>query len=328
MKSVSFPLDVRRPRRLRAHAAIRGMVRESSLSPEQFIMPLFVEPGENIRRPIASMPGQYRYSVDRLPEAIDALLAAGVQSVILFGIPEHKDATGTDSLHEGGIVQRALRMLRNLYPELYLITDVCLCEYTDHGHCGVFRDGTVVNDETLPLLQQQAVSHAEAGAHMVAPSGMMDGAVAAIRAALEQRHSSVALMSYAVKYASAYYGPFREAAESAPQEGNRKGYQMDPANSREALREALLDQEQGADIIMVKPALAYLDVIQSVRAAVDVPVACYNVSGEYSMIKAAGAAGLIDEDAVILESLLAMKRAGADIIITYFAEHAARLLNA
>ncbi len=317
-----------RPRRLRSGPSIRSMVRETRLHADDLIMPLFVEPGSNVKRPITLMPGQYRYSIDMLPAAVDALLEVGVRSVILFGIPERKDSTGSDSLHDDGIVQKALRTLRSSHPDLYLITDVCLCEYTDHGHCGVLRNGVVINDETLRLLQKQAVSHADSGADMVAPSGMMDGMTAALRSSLDtEGHTGVSIMSYSVKYASAYYGPFREAADSSPQQGNRRAYQMDPPNRREALREARLDVAEGADIIMVKPALAYLDIVRMVRDDVACPVACYNVSGEYSMIKAAAAAGMIDEQAVMMETLVSMKRAGADLILTYFAEDAARLLK-
>jgi len=304
------------------------MVRETRLHTDDFMMPLFVVPGSNIKEEIGSMPGMYHHSIDRLNETVDRLVDVGIRSVILFGIPEYKDAEGTDSLHDDGIIQQAVRSLREAYPDLYLATDVCLCEYTDHGHCGILENETVNNNKTLPLLQKQAVSHARAGTHMVAPSGMMDGMVGAIRTALDTAgFSDVALMSYAVKYASAYYGPFRDAAKSAPQVGDRRAYQMDPANRREAIREALLDVEEGADVIMVKPALAYLDVLREVADTVDLPVACYNVSGEYSMIKAAAAAGLVDGDRIMMETLTSMKRAGADIILTYFAEDAARLIK-
>lgn len=317
-----------RPRRLRRTSTIRNLVRETRLHPSDFIMPVFVVEGSNVKREISSMPGQYHYSVDRLSDIVDRLLEVEVESVILFGIPETKDAEGRVSLHDDGIIQRSIRHLKDEYPELYVLTDVCLCEYTDHGHCGVLKDGTVDNDPTLGILQEQAVSHAEAGADMIAPSGMMDGMVAAIRGGLDEAgFEGVPIMSYSAKYASAFYGPFREAAQSAPQSGDRRGYQMDAANRREALKEVFLDIEEGADIVMVKPALAYMDIIREVRDSVDVPIACYNVSGEYAMVKAAALAGLIDEEAVMLESLLGMKRAGADLILTYFAEAAARIIG-
>jgi porphobilinogen synthase len=318
----------KRPRRLRRTEAIRNLIRETHLSPHDFVMPLFVVEGSGIEREISSMPGQFHYSVDRLPKIADRLLELGVEHVILFGIPDEKDAEGRVSLHDDGIIQRAVGHLRERYDELFITTDVCLCEYTNHGHCGVLHGHEVLNDETLEILGAQAVSHARAGADMVAPSGMMDGVVRALRNALDAAGlAETAIMSYSVKYASAYYGPFREAAQSAPAFGNRRAYQMDPANRREALREALLDVDEAADIVMVKPALAYLDIIRDVREAVSVPVACYNVSGEYSMIKAAAEAGLVDGDAVMMETLLGMKRAGADIILTYFAEDASRLLK-
>lgn len=317
-----------RPRRLRRTHEIRALVRETHLHPDQLIMPVFVVEGSNVKEEISSMPGQYHYSVDRLDDIVDALLEVGVRSVILFGIPAEKDPEGRVSLRDDGVIQQSIRHLKDGYPELHVITDVCLCEYTDHGHCGILRNGTVDNDPTLSILQEQAVSHAAAGADMVAPSGMMDGMVAAIRTALDAAgYGGVSIMSYSAKYASAYYGPFREAAQSAPQTGDRRGYQMDSANRREALREVFLDIDEGADVVMVKPALAYLDVIREVRDSVAVPVACYNVSGEYAMMMAAAQAGLVDGTAIMMESLLAMRRAGADIILTYFAEEAARLLN-
>ena len=317
-----------RPRRLRHRPAIRNLVSETRLHASDFIKPLFVVEGSNVKREITSMPGQHHYSVDRLDDIIDRLLEVGVGAVILFGIPEEKDPEGRVSLHDDGIIQRSIRHLKDEYPDLYILTDVCLCEYTDHGHCGILKNGTVDNDPTLAILREQAVSHAEAGVDMIAPSGMMDGVVAAIRNALDEAgFEGTPIMSYSAKYASAFYGPFREAAQSAPQTGDRRGYQMDAANRREALKEVFLDIEEGADIVMVKPALAYLDVIREVRDSVDVPVACYNVSGEYAMVKAAARAGLIDEEAVMLESLLGMKRAGADLILTYFAEAAARLIE-
>lgn len=327
--SVNSTLELRhRPRRLRRTSTIRDLVRETHLSPKDFIMPLFVVEGHNVKNEIGSMLGQYHFSVDRLNEVTDSLLDVGVQHVILFGIPDEKDSEGRVSLDSDGIIQRAARHLREQYAELFITTDVCLCEYTNHGHCGLLDGHSVNNDETLLILQEQAVSHARAGADMVAPSGMMDGVVAALRVALDEAELvETAIMSYSAKYASAYYGPFRDAAQSAPAFGDRRGYQMDPANRREALREVLDDVHEGADIVMVKPALAYLDIIREVRDSVNLPVACYSVSGEYTMIKLAAQAGLIDGDAIMLESLTAMKRAGADIIITYFAEDASRLLS-
>jgi porphobilinogen synthase len=317
-----------RPRRLRGSDALRALVRETGVTRDDLVMPVFVVPGSGVRREIASMPGIYHHSVDELDREAEALLEAGVRRVILFGIPPEKDAAGSDSFSDDGIIQRALRHLRARYPGLYLITDVCLCEYTDHGHCGLVADGDVDNDETLVLLQRQAVSHARAGAHMVAPSGMMDGVVKALRTALDAGgFAGLPIMSYSVKYASAFYGPFREAAGSAPQYGDRRTYQMDPANAREGLREAALDLAEGADILMVKPALAYLDVLRRLRERFDVPLAAFNVSGEYSMVKAAAARGWVDEEAVMMEVLTSIKRAGADIILTYFARDAGRMLG-
>ena len=318
---------IERPRRLRATAGLRNLVRETIVSVDDLVMPMFVVPGSNVRREIGSMPGIYQHSVDALDGEVEALLEAGITRVILFGIPPHKDAVGSDSFAEDGIIQQALRRLSERFPQLFLVTDVCMCEYTDHGHCGIIRDGDVDNDETLEYLQRQAISHAEAGAHMVAPSGMMDGMVGAIRMALDQAgFSGLPIMSYSVKYASAFYGPFRDAAESTPRFGDRRSYQMDPANGREGLREAALDIGEGADILMVKPALSYLDVVRALRDEFDVPIACYNVSGEYSMVKAAAARGWIDEQRVVLEMLTSMKRAGASIILTYFAKSAAPLV--
>jgi porphobilinogen synthase len=317
-----------RPRRLRGSDALRALVRETGVTRDDLVMPVFVVPGSGVRREIASMPGIYHHSVDELDREAEALLEAGVRRVILFGIPPEKDAAGSDSFSDDGIIQRALRHLRARYPGLYLITDVCLCEYTDHGHCGLVADGDVDNDETLVLLQRQAVSHARAGAHMVAPSGMMDGVVKALRTALDAGgFAGLPIMSYSVKYASAFYGPFREAAGSAPQYGDRRTYQMDPANAREGLREAALDLAEGADILMIKPALAYLDVLRRLRERFDVPLAAFNVSGEYSMVKAAAARGWVDEEAVMMEVLTSIKRAGADIILTYFARDAGRMLG-
>ncbi len=316
-----------RPRRLRRTAAIRRLVQETHLRPEDFIYPLFVVPGSRVKEPIAAMPGQHRWSVDLLVEEVKSAAAVGVPAVLLFGLPEQKDELGSQAAQRGGVVQKAVQRLKREVPEILVITDVCLCAYTSHGHCGVVRQGEVDNDATLELLAGVALSHAEAGADMVAPSDMMDGRVLAIREALdEQGFTMIAIMSYAVKYASGFYGPFREAAESAPQFGDRRAYQMDPANAREAFREATLDVEEGADIIMVKPALPYLDIISQLRGEIDQPLAAYQVSGEYSMIKAAAANGWLDETTVMVESLLSIKRAGADMILTYFAKEAAALL--
>lgn len=320
---------VRRPRRLRANASLRALVRETHLRVDDLVMPVFIGAGGNIRREIPSMPGIYQYTLDTVGEELDALEAAGVTRVILFGIPESKDHHGSDTWDDNGIIQRALRQIRASHPSLYLITDVCFCEYTDHGHCGVVADdGFLCNDETLANLQKQVVSHAEAGADMVAPSGMIDGMIGAIRSGLDEAgfiHTPI--MSYAVKYSSAFYGPFRDAVDSTPQFGDRSTYQMDPANAREAMVEADLDVAEGADILMVKPALSYLDVIARLKAAYDLPIACYNVSGEYAMVKAAAARGWIDEERMVDELLLSMKRAGADIILTYFARDVASRLR-
>jgi porphobilinogen synthase len=302
------------------------MVRETSLSVKDLIYPVFVKPGEGVRDPIPSMPGQFQYSVDTLVEEAEAVHALGIPALILFGLPDRKDPSGTRSYAEDGIVQQALSALKKKTPELTLITDVCLCEYTDHGHCGVIRHGRVDNDATVEILARQAVSHAAAGADIVAPSDMMDGRVAAIRRALDLAgYEETAVLSYAVKYASAFYGPFREAAESAPQFGDRCDYQMDPANAREGVKEALLDVDEGADMIMVKPALPYLDMVQRIREVIDLPLAAYHVSGEYAMVKAAEERGWIDGRKVMLESLISIKRAGADLILTYFAREAAEL---
>ncbi|MCB9698001.1 MAG: porphobilinogen synthase [Alphaproteobacteria bacterium] len=298
------------------------MVRETVVHREDLIMPIFVQPGVGVKREIPSMPGIHNHSLDTLPAEIDAILAAGVDKVLVFGVPEQKDAVGSDTWDdEHGIVQKTVRLLKQRWPELYVITDVCFCEYTSHGHCGVVSDGgALLNDPTLANLQKQALSHARAGADMLAPSGMIDGMIGAMRGALDgEGLETVPIMSYAVKYASAFYGPFREAVDSAPAFGDRKTYQMDPANAREGLREAALDVEQGADVLMVKPALAYLDLVKALKDTFDLPVACYNVSGEYAMVKAAAQRGWIDGDAIARESLLSMKRAGADILITYFA---------
>jgi porphobilinogen synthase len=322
-----FP--VHRPRRLRQNEVIRRMVRETRLGVEDFIYPLFVTEGKGARKPISSMPGCFQESVDELIQNAREVHALGIPAVLLFGIPEHKDEVGSGAYDEKGVVQEAIRALKDAVPGLYVITDVCLCEYTSHGHCGVVEAGRVLNDPTLELLAREALSHARAGADMVAPSDMMDGRVEAIRDALDEHgFPDVPVMSYAAKYASAFYGPFREAAESTPEFGDRRSYQMDPPNRREALKEVELDIEEGADIVMVKPALAYLDVISDVREAFDLPVAAYNVSGEYSLVKAAAQMGWVDETAAMMEILTAIKRAGADLILTYHAKDAARLLNA
>ncbi|NCO67930.1 MAG: porphobilinogen synthase [Nitrospirae bacterium CG_4_10_14_0_8_um_filter_41_23] len=321
-----FPIH--RPRRLRKTETIRRMLRETSLFPDNFIYPLFVTFGKGIKKEISSMPGCFQESVDEVVKNAKEVYSLGIPSVLLFGIPEHKDETGSSAYDEHGVVQDAVRAIKGAIPELYVITDVCMCEYTSHGHCGLVKDGEVQNDPTLELLSKEAVSHARAGVDMVAPSDMMDGRVEAIRFALdEEGFSEVPIMSYAAKYASAFYGPFREAAESAPQFGDRRSYQMDPANRREALKEAALDIEEGADIIMIKPALAYLDIISDVKDAFDVPVAAYNVSGEYSLVKAAGKLGWIDEKRIMMEILTSIKRAGADLILTYFAKEAAKILR-
>ena len=311
-----------RPRRLRRTETFRAMIRETRLAPEQMIYPLFVLPGKGVREPVPSMPGVFRLSVDQLAAEARDCLALGVRSVLLFGLPEKKDGLGSGAYAKNGIVQQAIRELKNRTPEMSVVTDVCLCEYTSHGHCGLVTDrGEVRNDATLRLLADTAVSHARAGADMVAPSDMMDGRVGAIRAALDESGFTMTpIMSYAVKYAGAFYGPFREAAGSAPQFGDRKSYQMDPANRLEALREAAADVDEGADILMVKPAGPYLDIIRDVREAFDLPVAAYQVSGEYAMIASAGIHGWIDRDAVMLESLLGIKRAGAKLIISYFTQ--------
>ncbi|HQR36974.1 MAG TPA: porphobilinogen synthase [Blastocatellia bacterium] len=317
-----------RPRRLRRTAALRALVRETRIDPDKLVQPFFVGTGEGVRREIPSMPGQFNLSIDTLVDETRIAVEAGVRSVILFGLPETKDAIGTGAFVESGVVQKALHALRSEFPELVLIADTCLCEYTDHGHCGPLVDGEVDNDATLVLLGRTAVSQAAAGADIIAPSGMMDGMVGAIRDALDEAgFERTPVMSYAVKYASAYYGPFRDAADSAPQFGDRRGYQMDPANRREGLREAGLDVEQGADILMVKPAVAYLDVIREVRDTFDLPVAAYQVSGEYAMIKAAAANGWIDEQRIVDETLTSITRAGADIILTYYATEVSRRLR-
>ncbi|WP_244224943.1 porphobilinogen synthase, partial [Corallococcus sicarius] len=318
---------VHRPRRLRRSAALRDMVRETRLSPTDFIYPLFVVEGRDVRRPISSMPGIFNLSVEHAVQEAKLAKSLGVPSVILFGIPDHKDAQGTQAYARDGIVQRAIREIKAAVPDLQVIADVCLCEYTDHGHCGVLDGQHVVNDATLPLLAQMAVTCAQAGADIVAPSDMMDGRISAIRKALDEvKLSETPIMAYSAKYASGFYGPFREAAQSTPQFGDRRGYQMDPGNVREALRETELDVEEGADFIMVKPALSYLDVIRALRERFDLPLAAYNVSGEYAMLKAAGQNGWVDYERVMMEVLTSIKRAGADLVITYHALEAAKLL--
>jgi porphobilinogen synthase len=304
------------------------MVRETSVSVNDFIYPMFVTEGKDVRNPIASMPGNFQLSIDQLIIEVKEVHNLGIPAIILFGIPENKDELGSDATNDNGIIQRAVRAVKDAVPEMYLITDVCFCEYTDHGHCGPIKNGELDNDATLELLNKQVLTHAKAGADMVAPSGMIDGMVASIRNALDENNfEQIPIMSYAAKYASAFYGPFRDAAESAPQFGDRHGYQMDPANVREALKEVDLDVEEGADIIMVKPALPYLDIIQQVFERIDLPVAAYNVSGEFAMVKAAGQMGWIDEQRVALEMLTSIKRAGADLILTYFAKDAAMWLR-
>ena len=316
-----------RLRRLRKSAAIRDMVRENHVRVDELIYPLFVNEGENAVMPVTSMPGICQYSLDRLPEELDRVAASGVNAVLLFGIPAHKDEVGSGAYAEDGIVPRAIRLIRERHPAMVVIADVCLCEYTSHGHCGLVKDGVILNDETLPLLAKASVAYARAGADIVAPSDMMDGRVGAIRAALDAAgFADVAIMAYSAKFASAYYGPFRDAAHSAPQFGDRRTYQMDPANGREALREVAADVDEGADYIIAKPAIAYLDVVRDIASEFDLPVVAYNVSGEYAMVKAAAANGWIDERRVVLENLVGMKRAGAKMIITYHALDAAKWL--
>ncbi|MCI7477763.1 MAG: porphobilinogen synthase [Selenomonadales bacterium] len=317
-----------RPRRMRINKAIRSMVRETSLSPKDFVYPIFVVPGENVKEEIPSMPNCYHLSVDKAVELAEEIYELGIPSVEVFGLPEYKDEIGSSAWDMNSPVQRAIKAIKEAVPELIIVGDVCLCQYTSHGHCGKLCDHYVDNDETLKLLQKVAVSQAKAGADIIAPSDMMDGRVAAIREALDENgFINVSIMSYTIKYASGYYGPFRDAANSAPQFGDRRAYQMDPANDREAMKELELDLEEGADIIMVKPALAYLDIVRKVRDRVNHPVAVYNVSGEYAMVKAAAEKGWIDEKRIVLETLTSMKRAGADIIITYHAMDAARWLQ-
>ena len=318
----------RRGRRLRTNSVIRSLVRENSLSVNDFIYPVFVVEGNDIKREISSLKGNYHWSIDRLGELVEELNETKVSSVILFGVPEHKDCVGSEAYSENGIVQKAIRKLRELSKDLYIITDVCMCEYTDHGHCGILNKDNVNNDKTLVYLGEIALSHAKAGADMVAPSDMMDGRIAYIRNVLDKNgYENLPIMSYAAKYSSAFYGPFREAAGSAPSFGDRKGYQMDPANSREAMAEIEADLNEGADIIMVKPAMSYLDIVREARDKINAPICVYNVIGEYAMVKNAGEAGLINERLVALEMLLSMKRAGAKMIITYYALEAARWLK-
>jgi porphobilinogen synthase len=317
-----------RHRRLRRTSGIRSMVRETHVRPEDFIYPIFVMDGNDIKNPVASMPGVYQWSLDRVDAEVAEAVEKGIETIILFGVPAEKDAVGSSAYDTEGIVQRATRQIRAAHPHLTIIADTCLCQFTDHGHCGVVKDGEILNDESLDLLVQTAVSQAEAGADIIAPSNMMDGFTAAIRQGLDEAgYKNIPIMSYAVKYASAFYGPFRDAAHSSPQSGDRKTYQMDPANRREAFREAASDVEEGADFLIVKPALSYLDIIRDIRNREDVPVVAYNVSGEYSMIKAAAQNGWIDEKAVVLEKLTSMKRAGADLILTYYAKDAADWLK-
>ena len=316
-----------RTRRLRKTENIRRLVRENRLTIDDLIYPLFIEEGTNIEAEIVSMPGIKRWSLDTISKEVDEVVALNIPAVLLFGIPTKKDEVGSETWNDNGIMQQAIRFIKKKYPGLYVITDVCFCEYTSHGHCGIIHDNDVENDATLVNLAKQVISHAKAGVDMVAPSGMMDGMIDAIRQALDNTgFENIPIMSYAVKYASAYYGPFRDAADSAPTFGDRRTYQMDPANRDEGLREATFDDQEGADILMVKPALAYLDIIRDLKNNFDRPIACYNVSGEYAMIKAAAANGWIDGDRVMMESLLSMKRAGADIIITYFAKDVAKIL--
>ena len=322
------PNNFRRFRRLRMNDQFRSMVRETVLTPNDFIYPLFVVPGQKIRKPVSSMPGVYQLSIDEAVNECTDVFKLGIPAVILFGIPEHKDDRASEAYDDNGIIQRAIKKIKKELPDLIVITDVCLCEYTSHGHCGIVRNGVIVNDESVELIAKEALSHARAGADMVAPSDMFDGRVGAIRSLLDENDDhNLPVMSYAAKYASAYYGPFREAAESTPQFGDRRSHQMDPANSDEALREVEQDIAEGADIVMVKPALPYLDIIRRVKDKYMMPTAAYNVSGEYAMIKAATEKGWIDGERAMMECLLSIKRAGADLILTYFAKEAARVLK-
>ena len=320
---------INRTRRLRKTENIRRLVRENKLTTDDLIFPLFIEEGENIETEIKSMPGIKRFSLDKISAELDEVTSLNIPAVLLFGIPSKKDDVGTETWNDDGIVQQAIRFIKKNYPKLYVITDVCFCEYTSHGHCGILNDNNDVdNDATLINLSRQAISHAKAGADMLAPSGMIDGSIIKIREALDNTgYYDLPIMGYSVKYSSAFYGPFRDAADSTPTFGDRKTYQMDPANRDEAMREAAFDDAEGADILMVKPALSYLDIVRDLKNNYDRPIACYNVSGEYAMIKAAGDKGWIDEEKVMMESLLSMKRAGADIIITYFAKEVAKILK-
>ena len=323
-----MPFPLYRPRRLRESPLLRSMVRETSLRVDDFVYPLFAIHGRGVREPIGSMPGQYRLSIDEMLKECKDAASMGIPAVLLFGLPRDKDPRGTEAYADDGIIQQAVRAVKDTIPDLLVVTDVCLCEYTSHGHCGVVEDGRVKNDPSLELIARTAISHAEAGADMVAPSDMMDGRVAAIREGLDEGgFPELPIMAYSAKYASAFYGPFREAADSTPQFGDRRSYQMDPANVMEAMREVALDVDEGADIVMVKPALPYLDVIARVKGEFGLPVAAYSVSGEYAMLKAAGQLGWLDEDRAVLEALTGIRRAGADIIITYFAKDAARLIE-
>ena len=317
-----------RTRRLRKSEGIRRLVQETKLSVDDFVYPLFIEEGENIETEIVSMPGIKRYSLDRISKELEEVVELNIPAVLLFGIPSNKDEEGTETWNDNGIMQQAVRFIKKNYPTLYVITDVCFCEYTSHGHCGIIHNSDVDNDATLVSIAKQVVSHAKAGVDMVAPSGMMDGTIKMVREALDNTgFVNLPIMAYSVKYASAFYGPFRDAADSAPTFGDRRTYQMDPANRDEGLREANFDDQEGADILMVKPALSYLDIIRDLKNDFDRPIACYNVSGEYAMVKAAAEKGWIDGEKVMMESLLSMKRAGASIIITYFAKEAARVLK-
>ncbi len=317
-----------RTRRLRKTEGIRRLVRETKLSVDDLIYPLFIEEGENIETEIVSMPGIKRFSLDKISKELDEIIDLKIPAVLLFGIPTNKDEEGSETWNDEGIIQKAIRFIKKNYPSLYVITDVCFCEYTSHGHCGIIHNNDVDNDATLVNIAKQSISHAKAGADMIAPSGMMDGTIAMIRESLDNTgFVDLPIMGYSVKYSSAFYGPFRDAADSAPTFGDRRTYQMDPANRDEAMREATFDDQEGADILMVKPALSYLDIIRDLKNTFDRPIACYNVSGEYAMVKAAAAKGWIDGEKVMMESLLSMKRAGADIIITYFAKEAAKIIQ-
>lgn len=321
-------LQFKRHRRLRQSASMRALVRETHVHVDDLIYPIFIAEGENIKREISSMPGIFNLSIDRLKEEMDEVQSLGIKSVLLFGIPLEKDECGTQAFHDHGIVQEGIRFIKENYPEIVIIADTCLCEYTSHGHCGIVESGRVLNDESLELLVKTAVSQAEAGADIIAPSNMMDGFVAAIRKGLDEAgYIDTPIMSYGVKYSSAFYGPFREAADSTPQFGDRKAYQMDPANRLEALREAESDVEEGADFMIVKPGMPYLDIVRDMKNTLKMPIVIYNVSGEYSMVKAAAQNGWIDEERIVMEMMVSMKRAGADLIMTYFAKDVARWLK-